>query len=219
MLPREMMTVGEARKRINAIKQYSSLGAGFKIAMRDLEIRGAGNILGTQQSGHIINVGFDLYCSLLKQAVSKLKGDRVRPRVDVAIRLDFVSSRESEFLKAPEKYAPAFLPVTFVGEPQARIQAYRQLAETSTQEQLDHIRKGWRDRYGKLPEAAENLIAMNELRLVASARKIAGVEVRDLKAMLLRNGDYILLNGKFPRLGNDSPSSRLSELVKLVRSF
>ena len=76
MLPREMMTVGAARKRINAIKQYSSLGAGFRIAMRDLEIRGAGSILGTAQSGHIMAVGFDLYCQLLKQAVAQLKGEK-----------------------------------------------------------------------------------------------------------------------------------------------
>ncbi len=219
MLPREMMTVGEARKRINAIKQYSSLGAGFKIAMRDLEIRGAGNILGTQQSGHIINVGFDLYCSLLKQAVSKLKGDRVRPRMDVAIRIDFLASRESEFLKAPERYAPAFLPVTYIGEPQSRIQAYRQLAETSTHEQLDHIRKGWRDRFGKLPEAVENLLVTNELRLAASSRKISAVDVRDHKVMLTRNGDYVLINGKFPRVSASDPSARLTELLKLVRSF
>ena len=74
LLPREMMTIGAARKRINAIKQYSSFGAGFRIAMRDLEIRGAGSILGTAQSGHIIAIGFDLYCQLLKQAVAQLKG-------------------------------------------------------------------------------------------------------------------------------------------------
>jgi transcription-repair coupling factor (superfamily II helicase) len=78
LLPREMMTVGAARKRINAIKQYSSLGAGFRIAMRDLEIRGAGSILGTQQSGHIVAVGFDLYCQLLKQAVAQLKGEKFK---------------------------------------------------------------------------------------------------------------------------------------------
>ena len=80
LLPRDMMTVGSARRRINAIKQYSGLGAGFKIAMRDLEIRGAGNILGTAQSGHIINIGFDLYCQLLQQAVEKLQGKRARMR-------------------------------------------------------------------------------------------------------------------------------------------
>ena len=83
------MTVGEARKRINAIKQYSALGAGFKIALRDLEIRGAGNILGVAQSGHLTAIGFDLYCQLLRQAVGKLKGEKVRPqgRRDVAARL------------------------------------------------------------------------------------------------------------------------------------
>ena len=89
LLPREMMTVGAARKRINAIQQYSSLGAGFRIAMRDLEIRGAGSILGTAQSGHIVAVGFDLYCQLLKQAVAQLKGEKLRPRLEVEVRLDF----------------------------------------------------------------------------------------------------------------------------------
>ena len=98
LLPREMMTVGAARKRISAIKQYSSLGAGFRIAMRDLEIRGAGSILGTAQSGHIITVGFDLYCQLLKQAVAQLKGQKPRLRLDVDVRLDFVVTNEAEFI-------------------------------------------------------------------------------------------------------------------------
>ncbi|HEV7404237.1 MAG TPA: transcription-repair coupling factor, partial [Chthoniobacteraceae bacterium] len=93
MLPRDLMTVSGARKRINAIKQYSSLGAGFKIAMRDLEIRGAGNILGTAQSGHIITIGFELYCALLRQAIAQLKGERVRPRLEVVLKLDFVALR------------------------------------------------------------------------------------------------------------------------------
>jgi len=70
---RDLLTVGDARRRITAIKQYTALGSGFKIAMRDLEIRGAGNLLGTQQSGHIAAVGFDLYCRLLKQSIAKLK--------------------------------------------------------------------------------------------------------------------------------------------------
>ncbi len=100
LLPREMMTVGAARKRINAIKQYSSLGAGFRIAMRDLEIRGAGSILGTAQSGHIVAVGFDLYCQLLKQAVAQLKGDKLRPRLEVEVRLDFLANSEGEYLAA-----------------------------------------------------------------------------------------------------------------------
>src|SRR5881296_1676764 len=98
LLPREMMAIGAARKRISAIKQYSSLGAGFRIAMRDLEIRGAGSILGTAQSGHIMSVGFDLYCQLLKQAVAQLKGEKLRVRLDVDVRLDFVATNEAEFV-------------------------------------------------------------------------------------------------------------------------
>ena len=97
MLPRDLMTVGEARKRINAIKQYSSLGAGFKIALRDLEIRGAGNILGVAQSGHLTAVGFDLYCQLLRQAVATLRGEKVRSRLEVGLRLDFVAASETDY--------------------------------------------------------------------------------------------------------------------------
>ena len=86
----------DVRKRLSAIKQYSTLGSGFKIAMRDLEIRGAGNLLGAEQSGHITAVGFELYCQLLKQSVSALKGEKVRPRVEVQVRLDFLALSPGE---------------------------------------------------------------------------------------------------------------------------
>jgi transcription-repair coupling factor (superfamily II helicase) len=217
MLPRELMTVGEARKRINAIKQYSSLGAGFKIAMRDLEIRGAGNILGTAQSGHIINIGFDLYCSLLRQAVAQLKGEKVQARVEVVLRLEFVST--SEGADAAAGRAPAYLPISYVSDATARVKAYRRLNEITTQEQLDALRKTWRDQFGKLPPAAENLLLLNELKLAAAARKIVSVEVREEKVMLKRGGDYILLGTKFPRLTAPEPAERLRELLRLVRSL
>ena len=96
LLPRHAGLLVDARKRISAIKQYSSLGSGFKIAMRDLEIRGAGNVLGPQQSGHITAVGFDLYCQLLKQSISSLKGEKVKPRLEVQARFDFLSQNPSE---------------------------------------------------------------------------------------------------------------------------
>lgn len=96
LLPRHAGLLVDARKRLSAIKQYSSLGSGFKIAMRDLEIRGAGNLLGPQQSGHITAVGFDLYCQLLKQSVSSLKGEKVKPRLEVQARLDFISQNPNE---------------------------------------------------------------------------------------------------------------------------
>jgi transcription-repair coupling factor (superfamily II helicase) len=91
LIPRHARMLTDARKRIAAIKQFSTLGSGFKIAMRDLEIRGAGNLLGPQQSGHITAVGFELYCQLLKQSISRLKGEPVKPRLEVLLRLDFLS--------------------------------------------------------------------------------------------------------------------------------
>jgi transcription-repair coupling factor (superfamily II helicase) len=101
LLPRHAGLLTDARKRITAIKQYSSLGSGFKIAMRDLEIRGAGNILGAQQSGHITAVGFDLYCQLLKQSVSAFKGEKIKPRVEVQTRLDFIAADPAEVIQEP----------------------------------------------------------------------------------------------------------------------
>ena len=96
MLPRHAQLLTEARKRMSAIRQYSALGSGFKIAMRDLEIRGAGNLLGPQQSGHITAVGFDLYCQLLKQSIASLQGGQVARRVEVTIRLDFLAMNPGE---------------------------------------------------------------------------------------------------------------------------
>ncbi|MEO6034396.1 MAG: transcription-repair coupling factor, partial [Verrucomicrobiota bacterium] len=96
LLPRHVGLLADARKRITAIKQYSTLGSGFKIAMRDLEIRGAGNLLGAQQSGHITAVGFELYCQLLKQSISALKGEKVNPRIEVQVRLDFLALSPGE---------------------------------------------------------------------------------------------------------------------------
>jgi transcription-repair coupling factor (superfamily II helicase) len=107
LLPRHAGLLSDARKRISAIKQYSTLGSGFKIAMRDLEIRGAGNLLGHQQSGHITAVGFELYCQLLKQSVSSLKGEKVKPRVEVQVRLDFLAMSPEELVRVPAKKEPA----------------------------------------------------------------------------------------------------------------
>lgn len=106
LLPRHAGLLSDARKRISAIKQYSTLGSGFKIAMRDLEIRGAGNLLGHQQSGHITAVGFELYCQLLKQSVSSLKGEKVKPRVEVQVRLDFLAMSPEELVRDPAKKQP-----------------------------------------------------------------------------------------------------------------
>ncbi len=220
MLPREMMTIGAARKRINAIKQYSSLGEGFRIAMRDLEIRGAGSILGTAQSGHIMAIGFDLYCQLLKQAVSQLKGKKFRPRLEVEVRLDFVATNEAEFLSAgPQTRVPAFVPNSYISDTALRIQAYRHLAEITTHEQLENLRKDWRDRFGKFPAAVDNLFVLTEIRLAAAKTGVSRVEVREDKLMLTRRGEFILVAGKFPRISTATIDQHLGEIRGLIRKF
>ena len=218
LLPREMMTIGAARKRINAIKQYSSLGAGFRIAMRDLEIRGAGSILGTAQSGHIIAIGFDLYCQLLKQAVEQLKGRKFQPRLEVDLRIDFVATNEAEFAQlGPERRIPAFVPANYVSDTGLRIKAYREIAETSTRDQFDRVQREWRDRFGKFPEAVDNLFLLAEIKLAAAKAGISRVEVRERKLMLTRRGEFILVDGKFPRLV--AKATHLGEVLELTKKF
>ena len=220
LLPREMMTIGGARKRINAIKQYSSLGAGFRIAMRDLEIRGAGSILGTAQSGHIVAVGFDLYCQLLKQAVAQRKGEKLRLRLEVDLRLDFVATNEAEFVPlGPEARMPAFIPASFVGDTTLRIQAYRHIAEITTREQLERLGRDWRDRFGPFPPAVDNLFLLTEIKLAAADASISRVEARERKLMLTRRRDFILVGGKFPRLVASRIDQRLREILELIKKL
>jgi len=218
LLPREMMTIGAARKRINAIKQYSSLGAGFRIAMRDLEIRGAGSILGTAQSGHIMAIGFDLYCQLLKQAVAQLKGRKFQPRLDVDLRIDFVATNEAEFAQlGPDQRIPAFVPANYVSDTGLRIKAYREIAEISTREQFERIEREWHDRFGKFPAAVDNLFLLAEIKLAAAKTGITRVEVRGPKLMLTRRGELILVDGKFPRLV--AKPAHLGEVLELTKKF
>ena len=220
MLPREIMTIGAARKRINAIKQYSSLGAGFRIAMRDLEIRGAGSILGTAQSGHIMAVGFDLYCQLLKQAVAQRKGEKLRLRLDVDLRLDFVATNEAEFVHlGPKICVSAFIPTSFIGEATLRIQAYRRIAEVTTRDQAERLKRDWRDRFGQFPPAVDNLFLLTEIKLAAAEADISRVEVREGKLMLTRRGDFILVGGKFPRLVAGRIEQRLREIQELIKKL
>jgi transcription-repair coupling factor (superfamily II helicase) len=216
LLPRDMMTVGAARRRINAIKQYSGLGAGFRIAMRDLEIRGAGNILGTAQSGHIINIGFDLYCQLLQQAVEELQGKRARTRTEVTIRLDFLSTNEAEFLSSQSQLEPAFIPADYVSQPQMRIQAYKRLASANSKEELQKLERDWRDQFGPPPDAVRNLLILNEIKLLAARVKVVAIEVKDSKVMLIRGGDYLLIGDRFPRLTSGEGENNLASLLALL---
>jgi transcription-repair coupling factor (superfamily II helicase) len=146
-----------ASRRLKAIEEFSELGAGFKIAMRDLEIRGAGNILGTQQSGHIAAVGYELYCSLLENAVRSLKNMPVKAHMEVTIDLPW----------------PALLPRDYVPGQKLKIEVYRRLSRIRKLDRLDDFRRELRDRYGPIPTLTEWLLRLTELRILASHWQIA----------------------------------------------
>jgi transcription-repair coupling factor (superfamily II helicase) len=222
LLPRDFITAGDARKRIHAIKQYTALGSGFKIAMRDLEIRGAGNLLGTKQSGHIAAVGFDLYCQLLRQSVDRLRGITPKARVEASFRSDFTAFSEIEFARGSGDgpLLPAYLPSGWLDETQLRVSAYRELAESMDEKDLDRMEGRWRDRFGRLPEAAENLITVARVRLVAAGKGVSSVEIKGQRLMLQRGGDYIMLEGRrFPRLTQEEPGRKLREALEMLRAL
>ena len=221
LLPRDMMTVGDARKRINAIKEYTALGSGFKIAMKDLEIRGAGNLLGTKQSGHISQIGFELYCQLLRQSVDRLKGRKDAPRGETSFKADFIIFSETAYAREdPKIVLPAFLPAAWLEEAKVRITAYREISEAGTLKAIDALETSWRDRFGRIPEAAARLLEITRIKALAAAEGIASVEISGQRLMLHRNGDYILLEGRrFPRLQSASPQGKLTEAATLLQNF
>jgi transcription-repair coupling factor (superfamily II helicase) len=214
LLPRHARLLTDVRKRISAMKQYSTLGSGFKIAMRDLEIRGAGNLLGAEQSGHITAVGFELYCQLLKQSVGALKGEKFKPRVEVRVALDFLETEN--VLRAAQAANEACLPHDYVTEPHHRIEMYRKLAQAADKPALEALQKELRDRFGPLPVAVGLLLAVAELKILASDKNVTSIEVEADKLKLIRGGDFITLGGKFPRLTKKEPAARLKEIKRLL---
>ncbi|MBV8230061.1 MAG: transcription-repair coupling factor, partial [Planctomycetaceae bacterium] len=157
-----------AVKRLKAIEEFTDLGAGFKIALRDLEIRGAGNILGAEQSGHIESVGYELYCSLLESAVRNLTHKPERPMFDCSIELSW----------------RAFLPKDYVPGPKVKVELYRRLSRVRSLERLADFRQELIDRFGPLPPPAENLISEAELRILAGRWQLERIHVEDEYAVL-----------------------------------
>jgi transcription-repair coupling factor (superfamily II helicase) len=133
---------------LKTIGEHTDLGSGFKIAMRDLEIRGAGNLLGADQSGHIAAVGYDLYVEMVTEAVAELKGES--PRLPADVKLDLP--------------VDAHLPKDYVAREELRLEAYRRLAAVTTEHEVEDIKAEWLDRYGPVPAAAEALLGVARLR-------------------------------------------------------
>jgi transcription-repair coupling factor (superfamily II helicase) len=211
LLPRHMQLIQTARKRISAIKQYSSLGSGFKIAMRDLEIRGAGNILGSEQSGHITAIGFDLYCQLLKESIARLKGHKTKRRPQVTMKLDFMTDESGESLGR--------IPANYIKENRLRIQAYRKIAGVVELPELEALRQEFRDRYGKLARGVRLLLQAAEIKVLAGQAHVDTVETKDDKIMLTSRGQLFQVGGKFPRMISDKPEGKLQEVKALLKSL
>jgi len=157
--PRTVLTP-IARKRLKALQEFSDLGSGFRIAALDLEIRGAGNLLGAEQHGHIAAVGFDTYCRLLESTVQELKGEPVpsEVRTSLNLRLD---------IRLPEDYIPNF---------SERLSLYKWVSSAQDRDELDRIREAMRDRYGKIPLQGENLFSLARLRLLCEKLRVTSVD-------------------------------------------
>jgi transcription-repair coupling factor (superfamily II helicase) len=159
LLPDRRSVTPEAAKRLKAVEEFSDLGAGFQIAMRDLEIRGAGNILGAEQSGHIAAVGYELYCQLLEQAVSSLKGQPPQRRVGVHLELGIDS----------------YIPRSYIPVGRQRMEIYRRLATCSKVADVRQLAGDLDDAYGKVPQEVEVLLDLAEIRLLAGSLGIESI--------------------------------------------
>ena len=214
LLPTQAHVDPIARKRIMAIKQYSGAGAGFRLALRDLEIRGAGNLLGAEQSGHIAAVGFGLYCQLLRRTIAVARGETVPPVIDVEMTLDFISLSPSD---TGAQHA-ALIPVNYVEDERLRVSMYRRIAEACYLREIKELRKTFRDRFGPLPPECQRLLQLAEIRIAAAERKLQSVQVEDGKIMLSREGGYVMPGGRFARLKSDDADTRLAELLAYLRA-
>ena len=157
----------EATERLKAIKEFTTLGSGYRIAMRDVEIRGVGNILGTKQHGHMINVGFDTYCQLLEETVNELRGEKIKLNKPAVVDINIT----------------AYIPDEWVGSKEQKMIEYKRLSDVKNETELNYIVSEWKDRFSRIPEEVQNLIKLIRIRLAATDCGItiireAGAEIR-----------------------------------------
>jgi transcription-repair coupling factor (superfamily II helicase) len=160
LVPPEEILSDIARKRLAAMKEFSELGAGFRIAALDLELRGAGNMLGRQQHGHIEAIGFDLYCQMLERAVSKLKGEDVTPELRTTLNLGFD-------VRIPQEYIPS---------ENLRLRTYKRISSIASETEKQDVRKELEDRFGTLPKSVENLLEYATLKSMSERLRVSSVE-------------------------------------------
>jgi len=168
LLPKNRPVTPEAEKRLKAIIDFSELGAGFKIAMRDLEIRGTGNILGIEQHGHIAAVGYEMFCRLLEIVIRKAKNEPVQDYNDIHIKLNLES----------------YLPDNYIPDMKLKIEIYRKINRLSSKQEIEEMEKELADRFGPIPEYVKNLLMECEIRVAAQASHI--------RSLVRTNGTIII---------------------------
>ncbi|MEW6349352.1 MAG: transcription-repair coupling factor [Thermodesulfobacteriota bacterium] len=160
LTPPETLMTPDAVKRLSVIQEYSDLGQGFRIAMRDMEIRGAGNILGTSQSGHVAQVGYEMYLELLEEAVQEMKGETPPPRIDPEIRLK----------------VETLIPEAYVPDPRQRMNLYKRLSRAVDGTEIDEIEDEMLDLYGKAPGQVDHLVRIMRIRLAMKEIRMLKLE-------------------------------------------
>jgi transcription-repair coupling factor (superfamily II helicase) len=156
----EKVITDQAQNRLKAIREFTSLGSGYQIALRDMEIRGVGNILGAEQHGHMVAVGFDLYCKLLEESVAELKGEQVAAEADTQIDINVT----------------AFIPDGYIPDQQHRIIEYKRMADVKSDRELIMLTEEWRDRFGPLPPEVKQLVQIVKLRLLSSKVNVSAIK-------------------------------------------
>lgn len=214
LLPEHGNVDDDARQRIGALRAHSGLGAGFALALRDLEIRGSGSILGAAQSGHIAAIGFGLYCQLLKRTVARLKGEELPILVDVDLSLDFIDTSPGAF--DPE--SAACIPYDYIDDETQRMTFHRRVAEASSVTEIHALRHELADRFGRLPPPVLRLLRLAELRVVAAENSIARIEVRARKVRLFRASSRhpLLIRNTLPRLTVAGTDKMITQLITLT---
>lgn len=242
LLHRHAALVEKAHKRLSAIRQYNKPGAGFRIATRDLQLRGCGNLLGAKQSGHIAGVGFDMYCSLLKQSIARLKGEKTASGIHATVAPDFISLGEGnqkdvsvgsannmfeelKILKIQETKTPtiqAYIPESYIPQTQLRIDLYRRLELCASIEEINAIQYEMKDRYGKIPEPVEVLLMLSRIRIYAEINSISRVETEGSRLKLRKANpaivEYVKINGHFPTLQKNTSRARLDEILNFLKN-
>ena len=210
LLPSEGLVDSDARERLAALQRHGALGSGFNLAVRDLELRGAGNLLGSQQSGHIAAVGFGLYCQLLQRTIAMMKGEKVQDIVEVKLHLDFI-----DYSPASEDDASAAaLPYSYVEEDVQRMSFMKRFAEATDEKVVVALAAELRDRFGPLPPAAKRLVALAKLRVACAAAKISNIDAKDRRAVFYKVGSRDVA---FVRdLKGKTPDRKIAELAAFV---